>query len=269
MRRTLSICALTALLGTAQACSERAPDPGRLVPLPPLPETTRASPDAGTPSGSAAAREVASSPSNKAAEAPSERIDPSRIAEARSLLPPPLLYANFRPEVGTFVEYELSSKQAKTRVRAAVVGKTLNAEGEPLYQVEFEYPDLEQKVLVVLWVIGDERPLVDRLAVAAGADAPVSVPVDLYIGMPDLQGTKTGESEVQVKGGPFAGKATQRSYQLAPGGTAEVITTDKVPLFGVQTVRQPDGTWVARKMGTGATPELKSIPMSVPRFGAP
>ena len=49
-------------------------------------------------------------------------VAPSRIAEARALVPPPLLHARFQPVVGTWVEYEYRSKEARFPVRVAVVG---------------------------------------------------------------------------------------------------------------------------------------------------
>jgi hypothetical protein len=171
--------------------------------------------------------------------------------------------------VGTFVEYEVTSKKTKARVRASVVGRTVRATGEPMYQVEFNYPDTKPRTLVVAWIIGDERPFVERLAIAVDAQTPVSIPVDLYLDQPELRGSPSAEErEAPIKSGPFAGPASQRSYQLDTQASAEVLTTDKVPLFGVHTVRGREDTWVARSTGTGATPELLSIPMMVPRFSA-
>jgi hypothetical protein len=183
------------------------------------------------------------------------------------MLPPPLLYARFRPEVGAFVEYEVSSTKTKpkTRVRAAMVGKAVRPTGEPMYQVEFNFTDVQPRTLIVVWVIGDERPFVERLAVAAENQTPISVPVDLYLDLADLRGTRTSDTEVELKATPFAGKARQQGYKLAPSGTSEVITSDKVPVFGVQRVRLGEDTWVALKAGTGASPELTTIPVNVPR----
>lgn len=197
---------------------------------------------------------------------PAFKVDPSRVEEARSLVPPPLLYGGFQPEVGTFVEYELTAKnQPRTHVRAAVVGKSFRQQtGEPIYQVEFDYFELTPRTLVVLWLVGDERPMIDRLAVAVGKHAPISIPVDLYIDLPELRGKPHGEKEVELKAGPFAGKAQQRTYQREKQ-TTEVVLTPRVPLFGVETVRE-QATWVARKTGTGATPELNAVPMAVPRM---
>jgi hypothetical protein len=46
----------------------------------------------------------------------------------------------------------------------------------------------------------------------------------------------------------------------------EVVTTEKAPVFGVESVRTPEGTWVAKKSGTGARPELNAVPIAVPRL---
>jgi hypothetical protein len=190
-------------------------------------------------------------------------IHPSRLEEARSLVPPPLLYGQFRPVVGTWVEYELSSKQATFPVRAAVVGQTLRGT-TPLYQVELAY-DTKPRTLIVLWVAGSERPMVERLAVYVAPHAPISIPVDLFTDQPELRGELKRTRDTELRGGPFAGKARQLTFQREAGATVEVVTTRKVPLFGVESVRGGDATWVARKTGTGARPELSSIPISVPR----
>lgn len=260
MRRSLSICALSAtLLGAAPACTSRAPEPAQPLSIPqepaPLPTPEPPAPPPPPPT-----------PPPAANNAPAETIDATRLEEARGMLPPPLLYASFRPEVGAFVEYEVSSKKKPgTLVRASVVGKAQRPTGEPIHQVEFHFMDVQPRTLVVLWLVGDERPFVERLAVAPENQTPISVPVDLYLDMADLRGMQTDDTEVELKGGPFAGKARQRRYKLAPSGTSEVVTSDKVPLFGVQRVRLGDDTWVARKAGTGATPELTTVPVSVPR----
>jgi uncharacterized protein YndB with AHSA1/START domain len=206
-------------------------------------------PDAGTP-----------------VDAGTPTVAPSRLEEARALVPPPLLYGKFRPEVGTFVEYDVTTKGSKVRVRAAVVGRTERKDG-PMFQVEFEYLDVKPRSLVVLWLIGETHPMVDRLALAVEPSAPVSIPVDLPADAPELRGRPGPETEAVVKSGPFSGKAVRRTWRLEDGRAAEVVLSDKVPLFGVESVRGGDGsTWVARKMGTGARPELKSVPVAVPRL---
>ncbi|XXF80591.1 hypothetical protein P2318_12825 [Myxococcaceae bacterium GXIMD 01537] len=264
MRRPLSISLLSAaLLSGTSACTESPPDPGRFTPLPRPPEAVV--PDAGASAVAGSVAAATPGPQERA-DAPSESIDPARLEQARALVPPPLLYGRFKPEVGTFVEYEVTSKRGRARVLASVVGKTVLASGEPMHQLEFSYPDIEPKALVVVWVVGEQRPMVDRVALSAGVLAPVSVPVDLYLDLPELRGKQTKEAETTVAGGAFAGKARQASYALEPKGSAEVITSDKVPLFGVQQVRQLEDTWEARKTGTGAKPELLTAPLSVPRF---
>ncbi|WNG19470.1 hypothetical protein [Cystobacter fuscus] len=206
-------------------------------------------PDAGTP-----------------VDAGTPTVEESRLEEARTLVPLPLLYGKFRPEVGTFVEYDVTTKEGKVRVRAAVVGRTERKDG-PMFQVEFEYLDVKPRSLVVLWLIGDTHPMVDRLALALEPHAPISIPVDLPADAPELRGRPGPETEAPVKSGPFAGKAVRRTWRLEDGRAAEAVLSDKVPLFGVESVRGGDGaTWVARKTGTGARPELKSVPVAIPRL---
>ena len=200
------------------------------------------------------------------ADAGTRLVEDSRLEQARALVPPPLLYGKLRPEVGTFVEYDVTTKGSKVRVRAAVVGRTERKDG-PMFQVEFEYLDVKPRSLVVLWLIGETHPLVDRLALSLEPHAPISIPVDLPVDTPELRGRPGAETEAAVKSGPFSGKAVRRSYRLEDGRTAEVVLSDKVPLFGVESVRGGDGaTWVARKSGTGARPELKSVPVAIPRL---
>jgi hypothetical protein len=200
------------------------------------------------------------------ADAGTSTVAASRLEEARALVPSPLLYGKFRPEVGTFVEYDVTTKEGKVRVRAAVVGRTERKDG-PMFQVEFEYLAVKPRSLVVLWLLGDTHPLVDRLALSLEPHAPISIPVDLPVDSPELRGRPGPETEAPVKSGPFAGKAVRRTYRLEDGRAAEAVLSDKVPLFGVESVRGADGaTWVARKSGTGARPELKSVPIVIPRL---
>lgn len=210
-------------------------------------------------------------PGAPAAPPPAEQTTPveaSRLEEARALVPLPLLYGKFRPEVGTFVEYDVSAKEGRARVRVAVVGRTERKDG-PLFQVEFDYVDAKPHTMVVLWLLGDSRPRVDRLALVVEPNAPLSVPVDLYTDTPELRGRPDPDAPAQVTAAPFAGKATRRTYRLEQGRTVQVVLSDKVPLFGVESVRGGDGaTWVARKTGSGARPELKSVPVTIPRLPA-
>ncbi|OJH40866.1 hypothetical protein [Cystobacter ferrugineus] len=206
-------------------------------------------PDAGTP-----------------ADAGTPTVDASRLEEARAMVPAPLLYGKFRPEVGTFVEYDVTQKEGRVRVRASVVGRT-EREAGPMFQVEFDYLDARPHSLVVLWLIGETHPMVDRLALAVEPNAPISIPVDLPADAPELRGKPGPDTEAQVKSGPFAGKAVRRTYRLEKGNSTEVMLSEKVPLFGVESVRGADGsTWVARKTGSGARPELRSVPIAIPRL---
>ncbi len=192
-------------------------------------------------------------------------IAPSRLAEGRAMVPAPLLYGQFQPTVGNWVDYEYTPKQGTFRVKAALVGETLRQDGTGLYQVELDY-GTKPRTLVVVWLVGGERPMVDRLAVSVPPNAPISIPVDLYADEPQLRGALAKEKDTEVRGGPFAGKARQKDFRLESGKTATVVTSPKVPLFGVASVKDGEATWVARKSGTGATPELGSVPITVPRL---
>ncbi|HZI14008.1 MAG TPA: hypothetical protein VE153_26820 [Myxococcus sp.] len=192
-------------------------------------------------------------------------IAPSRLAEARAMVPAPLLYGQLQPTVGTWVEYDYGTPQGTFRVRAALVGETVRKDGTRMFQLELDYAT-KPRTLVVIWLLGGERPMVDRLAVSVPPNAPISIPVDLYADEPQLRGVLTREKDTEVRGGSFAGKARQRDFRLESGRTASVVTTPKVPLFGVESVRGGEATWVARKSGTGAKPELSSVPIAIPRL---
>ncbi|WP_164008753.1 hypothetical protein [Pyxidicoccus trucidator] len=191
-------------------------------------------------------------------------VDPSRLAEARALVPPPLLYGEFQPVVGTWVEYEFSSKQGRFPVRAAVVGESRREDGSLLYQVELDY-GTTPRTLVVVWVVGGARPMVERLAVSVPPNAPISIPVDLYVDQPELRGAPVVEKDTELRTGAFAGRVRQRTFRREQGGTVVVVSTQKVPVFGVESVREAEVTWVARKTGTGARPELGTVPIAIPR----
>ncbi|WP_049872408.1 hypothetical protein [Myxococcus hansupus] len=192
-------------------------------------------------------------------------VAPSRIAEARALVPPPLLHARFQPVVGTWVEYEYRSKQARFPVRVAVVGTTQREDGQVLYQVELDY-QTEPRTLMVAWVVGGARPIVERMAVSVPPTAPISLPVDLYMDQPELRGTLTEEKPTDIRAGKFAGKAAQRVYRQEDQRVVTVVMTPKVPVSGVESIRDDTATWVARASGTGAQPALSAVPIAIPRL---
>ncbi|MFY2562638.1 hypothetical protein ACN469_33910 [Corallococcus terminator] len=218
-----------------------------LVPLTPPPvEQASVLDDAGAPS----------------VEAPMV-VDPARLKEARALVPAPLLYGQFKPMVGAWVDYELRAKEGKSRVRVAVVGETTREDGTVLYQLELDH-ETNPRTLVVLWVRGGDRPFVERLAVSVPPHAPLSIPVDLHVDQPELRGTLEAEKDA-VAQGAFAGKARERTFRREEGLSVGVVSTERVPLFGVESVRDAETTWVARATGTGAKPALDTVPIAVPR----
>jgi len=192
-------------------------------------------------------------------------IDPRRLEDARALVPAPLLYGHFKPGVGAWVEYELRTSQGASRVRIAVVGETVRDDGLPLYQVELDH-QTTPRTLVVVWVQGGERPFVEKLAVSVPPHAPISMPVDLYVDSPELRGTLEAEQDTELRKGPFAGKARQRSFRLETGRSVVVVNAPQVPLFGVESLREAETTWLARGAGTDAKPTLDAVPIAIPRL---
>lgn len=235
----------TAVLLSATPAMSAAPDAGL------TPTTTVAPSDAGTPAP---------------ADPP---IAPGRLAEARALVPPLLLYGQLQPVVGTWVEYTVRSKQVTFPVRAAVVGETPR-ERDTLYQVELDY-QTAPRALIIAWVAraGTGRAVVERLAITVPPNTPVAIPVDLLADHAALRGTPVRQRDTDVRAGPFAGKGREQTFRLESGQRTTVVTADRVPVFGVESLRDAEVTWTALKSGTGAKPTLDSVPLSLPRLPVP
>ncbi|MBN9686466.1 MULTISPECIES: hypothetical protein [unclassified Corallococcus] len=247
MRRLLCpVC--TAVLLSATPATSAAPDAG----LAPAPPTAAAAPsDAGTPTP---------------ADPP---IAPERLSEARALVPPLLLYGQLQPVVGTWVEYTVRSKQVTFPVRAAIVGETPR-ERDTLYQVELDY-QTSPRALIIAWVAraGTGRAMVERLAITVPPNTPVAIPVDLVADHAGLRGALVRQRDTDVREGPFAGKGHEQTFRLESGQRMTVVTAARVPVFGVESLRDADVTWTARKSGTGAKPTLDSVPLMLPRMPVP
>jgi len=253
MPRSPTVLAALALL--CGGCLE--PQRGAEVPVPLKPPPTAPAPVRAVV---AQAEDAGASPGDAGVT-----VDPSRLKEARALVPAPVLYGRFTPSVGTWVDYRLQGKQGDVKVRVSLVGETKRADGSTVYQLELDH-ELSPRTLIVLWMVGGERPFIERLAVSVPPHAPLSIPVDLYSDQPELRGVLTGEKEVELRQGPFAGKARQLGFRRESGDAIVVVSTSKVPLFGVESVRGDEMTWAAVKSGTGATPTLDAVPIAIPRM---
>ncbi|QSQ11196.1 hypothetical protein [Myxococcus landrumensis] len=191
-------------------------------------------------------------------------VDPSRLQEARALIPAPLLYGEWRPVMGAWVDYEVISHEHLARVRISLVGETKRKDGTTLYQLELNNETVPPS-LVVLWLRGGEHPFVERLAVSMPPHAPLSIPVDLHIDQPELRGFPTKEQDMEVRQGLFAGKVRMRAYARDGKTPVVVMSTERVPLLGVKSVRDPETTWTVTATGTGAKPSLDMVPIAIPR----
>ncbi|RKH74017.1 hypothetical protein D7X96_00135 [Corallococcus interemptor] len=247
MRRLLCpVC--TAVLLSATPAMSSAPDAGTPSSRP----ATAASTDAGVPASN------------------DPPIASERLAEARALVPPLLLYGQLQPVVGTWVEYTVQSTPKNTHpVRAAVVGETPR-ERDTLYQVELDY-QTTPRALIIVWVAraGTARAVVERLAISVPPNTPISVPVDLLADHAALQGQLVRQRDTDVRAGPFAGKGRELTFRRESGERVTVVTAAQVPVFGVESLRDGEVTWTARKSGTGARPALDVVPLTLPRLPAP
>ncbi|WP_404363371.1 hypothetical protein ACIHQR_25145 [Corallococcus coralloides] len=225
---------------------------------------TSAAPDAGLTPAPAVAASGAGTPTP--ADPP---IAPERLAEARALVPPLLLYGQLQPVVGTWVEYTVRSKQVTFPVRAAIVGETPR-ERDTLYQVELDY-QTSPRALIIAWVAraGTGRAVVERLAITVPPNTPVAVPVDLVADHAALRGTPVRQRDTDLAAGPFAGKGREQTFLLKSGQQVTVVTAARVPVFGVESLRDAEATWTAQKSGTGARPALDSVPLTLPRVPVP
>ena len=191
------------------------------------------------------------------AAAESGRIEP------RDLLPPPLLFGTLKTEVGRFVEFEVTSEGWRGKVRAALVAKTETDKG-PVYQLEMHGQSGD--VLLVCWLKPREVGFnVERIVLQnLGRTGPLPFPADLGTADPKLRGT----SAVTRKAVPFQlGKQTGTGREetfTVDGKKAVVVRSDDIPLFGVVSVDFNHTHWRATATGTGAVPELKSLPPHVP-----
>ncbi|RKG87696.1 hypothetical protein D7V97_42970, partial [Corallococcus sp. CA053C] len=186
-----------------------------------------------------------------------------------ALVPPPLLYGQLQPVVGTWVEYTFRSKQGTFPVRAAVVGETPR-EHDTLFQVELDY-QTSPRVLIIVWIsrAGTARPLVERLAISMPSNTPISIPVDLLADHSALRGVPVRQRDTELRAGPFAGKAREQTFRLESGQTMTVVTSAKVPVFGVESLHDNESSWSAVRSGAGARPSLGSVPLALPRLPGP
>ncbi|NOK16300.1 hypothetical protein [Corallococcus carmarthensis] len=189
-------------------------------------------------------------------------------------MPPLLLYGQLQPVLGTWVEYTVLPKQGMSKpgsflVRAAVVGETPR-EHDTLYQVELDYQTMPRS-LIVVWVsrAGTARAVVERLAISVPPNTPVSIPVDLLADHATLRGAPVRQRDTDLRTGPFAGKGREQTFRLESGQQVTVVTSARVPVFGVESLREAEVTWTAQKGGTGARPALDAVPLSLPRLPVP
>ena len=189
-------------------------------------------------------------------------------AEARALVPPLLRYGTFTPEAGRWVEFDVEQPGVGKHVeRLSVVGVTETQRG-PLYQVELDVR-VQPHVELYLWVLGGRAPAVDRLAVTLNGGDAVSIPVELPLAEPSLRGAPAGTSNGPVAKAPFAGPTTVATWdEPPPVGRVTARRSAAVPLVGLAALEHQGTRWTARATGTGATPTLRSVPLSVPRLGA-
>lgn len=183
--------------------------------------------------------------------------------EPYDLLPPPLLFGTLKTEVGRFVEFEVTSGGWTGKVRAALVAKTETDKG-PVYQLEVhgQSPD----ILLVYWLKPREVGFnVERIASRLfGETGPVPFPAGFVTADPKLRGTSAvTRLTVPFRLGKQTGTGREETFTV-DGKKAVVVLSDDIPLFGVVSVDFNHTLYRATATGTGAVPELKSLPPHVP-----
>ncbi len=199
---------------------------------------------------------------------------PSRVvseADVRGTMiasvPPPVRFGSLaltRP--GEYVEYEIRRagvKPGKVRV-AYVLDKT---EGpQTLRQVELDFVDSNPRHLVVLWFVIEKAPLLARMALWIPPQPPISVPMDVALNSLEVRGMAKSMGATRIDRGPFSGDAQRLAVTTSAGKVAQVVASEKVPLFGVESVEFGGDRWVATGSGDGAVSMLHAVPLKVPRL---
>jgi hypothetical protein len=211
----------------------------------------------------------ATPPSANHAAPPAAREDaPSTTrAAAYDAIPLPVRFGTLSlGQLGQYVDYELRAKGAKTsRVRVAYVTDKVD-QGSRLRQVEFDFADLNPRVLVVLWLLLEPAPMVARMAIWVPPAAPLSVPVNARLDSLEGRGVARQTGAAPVASGSFAGPARQVVYTTSAGATAQAVLSDRVPLLGVASVELGEQRWVALASGEGARSLLFAVPLKVPNL---
>lgn len=182
-------------------------------------------------------------------------------------VPLPVRFGSLGGRPGEYVDYEVRRKGVKPfKVRASYVLDKVE-EGHTLRQLEFDFIDIDPRVLVVLWILPKEsQPIVTRLALWVPPQPPLSVPVDVALTSLEVRGISKQLAAKRIERGPFSGEAQQLTFATSSGKGARALASDRVPIFGVESVEFGDEQWTAVASGNGAQTMLHAVPLKVPRL---
>lgn len=197
---------------------------------------------------------------------PADRVHfrkaPAPVAALREAVPPPLRFGEFSPQLGSWVDFRTGTGKG-TRARLAHVAD-VTVEEKAVHQLELEFPDDSAAPRMAFWVTTSPTFVILRMALWSPPAAPLSVPLDTPLLIPEVRGEPAEKGEVAVPA-PFAGKG--RTVEFVEGGqTLATVVRAAVPLVGVSSVRTPAETWTAIATGKGATRGFAAVPIEIPRL---
>lgn len=195
---------------------------------------------------------------------------------------PPHIPGEFKPVVGSGAQYEMSTKQGKTEMVVAVVGKE-SVDGADGYWMETRMlggkgPGMIMKQLMVL---SGGQPGIKRMIVQTPPRPPMEMPIGMMGmmggmaknapkpeggGAPQGRGELLGTESVTVPAGTFE---CQHFRSETEYGTSDVWFTTKVSPYGLVKMTSRDTTMVLEKVLEHETSQITGEPQKMNFPGMP
>jgi len=187
----------------------------------------------------------------------------------------PKLYGEFKmPEVGAYATYKVITQKNKAEriTKLSIVGKEKSEKGKDLYwyEVEEKDPKTGRVTIVKMLISGNPQEIgtIHRMIMKSGKEPASELPqalIQLINQAPppkkkeEKPKIKTlGTEKVKVKNQVLECKHIR--YTSKDEATAEVWTSDKVPLFGLVKSTSPEVTMELLEYGTDAVSAIKEKP---------